>query len=510
MNQKLMRSRHWVGVGLVLSLSACGRVGHHEGAVATGGTGMAGGGTNAVGGATAAIGGSSSGGANAVLGGSADSAEGGRADGTAGGEANDEAGAAGQAGAAPLHVAGIALGNSHTCAWLSDGTIKCWGSGTPPDLGYKSGEDIGDDELPSSVPAVTVTTTPSVKVTQLVGSYYFTCGLLSDGTAKCWGHDSDDQLGCGGSLYICEDEIPARLDPISITKEPGVSVRQLAAGRYFACALLTNGSVTCWGQNISGQLGYGDRSSVRRNEPPSASGPVSITTTPGIEATQITAAADHTCALLSTGTFKCWGYGALGYADADWVGAYDVPSAHEAVSASSTPGLKVTQLVAGAGHTCALLSDGSVKCWGGIGGKLGYGNADFVETPSSAGTLSLSTRPGITARQLAAGSDHTCALLSDGSVTCWGNNDFGQLGYGNTDAIGDDELPSAAGAVSVTNAPGVTVVQIAAGGFHTCALLSDASVKCWGDGGSGELGYGNTHNVGDDELPSSVGGVSVF
>jgi alpha-tubulin suppressor-like RCC1 family protein len=100
---------------------------------------------------------------------------------------------------------------------------------------------------------------------------------------------------------------------------------------------------------------------------------------------------------------------------------------------------------------------------------------------------------------------HVCALLSDASLKCWGHGyGTGELGLGTSQNIGDDELPSSVGPISVTTTAGVQVVQVVAGSSYTCALLSDHSVKCWGQGQYGVLGQGNTANIGDNELPSSV------
>ncbi|MCB1316471.1 MAG: hypothetical protein KDK27_10985, partial [Leptospiraceae bacterium] len=99
--------------------------------------------------------------------------------------------------------------------------------------------------------------------------------------------------------------------------------------------------------------------------------------------------------------------------------------------------------------------------------------------------------------QIAGGREHSCYLSAAGTVRCWGLADRGQLGYGNTNNIGDDESPASAGDVNV----GGTVTQIAAGAYHTCALLNTGSVRCWGENTLGQLGYGNTNNIGDDETP---------
>jgi alpha-tubulin suppressor-like RCC1 family protein len=107
---------------------------------------------------------------------------------------------------------------------------------------------------------------------------------------------------------------------------------------------------------------------------------------------------------------------------------------------------------------------------------------------------------------LAVGGQHTCALLDDGAVRCWGRNDDGRLGYAITASVGDDEEPATLGDVDV----GGVAVEVVAGGVHSCARLQDGSVRCWGGNGSGTLGYGHVMNVGDDEPPSVAGAVEVL
>ena len=112
-----------------------------------------------------------------------------------------------------------------------------------------------------------------------------------------------------------------------------------------------------------------------------------------------------------------------------------------------------------------------------------------------------------TAVAIAAGELHTCAVLDDGSVRCWGSGADGRLGYGNVASIGDTESPAAAGPVSL--GIGRSAVAITAGDSHTCALLDDGSVRCWGQGRSGQLGYASSASVGDDEQPATAGPVDL-
>ncbi|HYO59406.1 fibrinogen-like YCDxxxxGGGW domain-containing protein [Archangium sp.] len=220
--------------------------------------------------------------------------------------------------------------------------------------------------------------------------------------------------------------------------------------------------------------------------------------------TSLLAGEGHTCALLDTGKVRCWGRndsGQLGQGHTRSLGDDEpLSTVGDVPLADST-----TQLAVGGHHTCAMLEGGAVRCWGrNDSGQLGYGHTLPLgddESPSSSGYVPFGGR----AVELVAGAAHTCALLDTGAVRCWGHNAHGQLGYRHTRAIGDDELPSSAGAVDV----GGTVRHLAAGAWHTCALLTTGAVRCWGRNDSGQLGLGHTRPIGDDETPASVGEVSV-
>ncbi|MGC9079924.1 MAG: RCC1 domain-containing protein, partial [Nanopusillaceae archaeon] len=182
----------------------------------------------------------------------------------------------------------------------------------------------------------------------------------------------------------------------------------------------------------------------------------------------IAAGGSHTCALLSDGTVKCWGSnddGQLG----DGTNVYR----HTPVIVQNLS--NAIAIAAGESHTCALLSDGTVWCWGyNAFGQLGYGTY-FTDRYTPVKVQNLSN-----AIAIAAGGYHTCALLSDRTVWCWGSNYFGQLGDGTRE---DRHTP-----VKVQNLS--NVIAIAAGWYHTCALLYDGTVWCWGDNDDGQLGDG--------------------
>ncbi|MFM9225531.1 MAG: RCC1 domain-containing protein, partial [Actinomycetota bacterium] len=177
------------------------------------------------------------------------------------------------------------------------------------------------------------------------------------------------------------------------------------------------------------------------------------------------------------------------------LGIAAVPRIGWAESASAPEGqsrVQAGKIDLGTHHSCVVLADGAVNCWGRNNfGMLGRGNTASIgdnETPDSVGTLNLGA--GVTATATAVGSIHSCILTSGGSVKCWGTGTLGRLGYGNTTTIGDNETPDSIGVVNL--GVGVTATAISAGSTHTCALLSGGTVKCWGANSYGQLGYGNT------------------
>jgi alpha-tubulin suppressor-like RCC1 family protein len=223
----------------------------------------------------------------------------------------------------------------------------------------------------------------------------------------------------------------------------GGPVKDIALGEDHTCALLQTGEVRCWGRGIHGQLGYGNTQNLGDNDLPSSKGVVAV----GGDVVQISAGDNHTCALLVNGFVRCWGLGSsgqLGYGNFNPIGDNELPTAPAAGDVST--GGKVLQVAAGGNHTCVLLATGDVKCWGyGANGQLGNGSSSNVHTPP-ASPVSLG---GSSAMQIAAGTNHTCALLDSGNAWCWGLGTDGRLGYGNTTAIGDNELPTAGGDINI-------------------------------------------------------------
>ena len=232
---------------------------------------------------------------------------------------------------------------------------------------------------------------------------YSTCALLSTGVVKCWGQNSNGQLGDGTTT-----QRNAPVTVLGLTTDVNV----VETGYWQACVLLSSGAVKCWGQNAYGQLGDGTTTN--------SSTPVNVSTlSSGVIA--ISAGYYHTCALLSTGAVKCWGlntYGELGD------GTTTTSSTPVNVSTLSSG---VSAISAGGYQTCALLSTGAVKCWGqNTNGQVGDGSTTQRNSPVDVSGLTS----GVTT--ISAGYLHSCAVLSTGVIKCWGLNSTGQLGDAST------------------------------------------------------------------------------
>ena len=403
----------------------------------------------------------------------------------------------------------VSAGGAHNCVVLA-GAVRCWGFGGNGRLGLAATATIGDDETPAATGPVDVGTVNAISA----GDGH-TCALRTDATLRCWGFGGNGRLGYGNLDSIGDDEPAGAPGPVPIGA--GRTATAITAGDSHSCAVLDDGTVRCWGYGAAGQLGYANGifvgdvligQDVGDDETPGSVAPVDLGA--GRTAKAISAGESHTCAILDDNTVRCWGYGAfgqLGNVKSVNIGDDETPASEPPVDLG--PGRTASAISAGNHHTCALLDNGTVRCWGfGANGQLGYANTANIgdnESPASAGPVDLG--PGRTAKAIAAGRQHTCALLDDDSVRCWGAASFGQLGYGDQVIIGDDETPAAAGPVDL--GAGIGAIAISASRFHSCAQLENLSVRCWGYGANGRLGLCNEVTVGDNETPASVGPVDL-
>ena len=287
-----------------------------------------------------------------------------------------------------------------------------------------------------------------------------TCAFTPAGGLVCWGSNDTGEIG--------DNTVIDRTTPTNVIGLPFGSTA-LAAGYSHSCAVTNAGAAMCWGSNANGQIG--DGTAIQRLLPVGVFGIAS-------GATRIVAGFSHTCALVGGGVL-CWGKNNNGQ-----LGTGTAPTADQLTPVGvSGLGAGVLAIAGGYNHNCAINGAGGVQCWGAnFGAQLGNASANINFEAAPIQVTGLTS--GVMA--IAAGSDHSCALTSGGAVKCWGDNTTGAIGAGSTTMI----IETPVDVVGLSS--GVTA--IAAGQFHTCALLSGGAVKCWGKNSVGQVGDGTTAN----------------
>lgn len=327
-----------------------------------------------------------------------------------------------EAGPVTVVPRGFVIGTSHVCA-LAEGAVSCRGAS----VRGQSGATI------------------SGFVALATGGSHV-CGLDPGGHTSCWGANEGGQLG-DGTRTDRESPVPVRTE---------LRFSTLTAGVSHTCGLAGGGVPACWGQNLNGQIGDGSR--VDRVAPVTVGG--------GMRFTSLVAGWNHTCGLTDNGNAFCWGLnndGQLG--DGSRLDQLTPTLVRASIESS---------LAAGSAHTCGI-GGTEVLCWGDNRfGQLGDGSTEGRAQPGP--VEGLPGRP----TQIAAGAVHTCALVSDGSAHCWGQNLHGQLGDGSTQ-----------NATRATPVAGdVRFRSIHAGGALTCGFSEDGTQYCWGLNQYGQLGDG--------------------
>ncbi|MHB8879584.1 MAG: RCC1 domain-containing protein, partial [Myxococcaceae bacterium] len=337
----------------------------------------------------------------------------------------------------------LAGGTGQSCAVTGLGAVKCWGRN---DFGQ-----LGDGTTTARLSPVTAVGLSSGAVAVAAGDAY-SCALTSAGGLKCWGYNLFGTLGIGTTVD--------RLTPVDVFTS---GIASVAAGGVHTCAATGTGSLMCWGYN--GQGGLGDGTLTNRSAPVGVTGLSS-----GVAA--VATGTTHTCAVLSGGGLRCWGFNANGQLGNGTTTRSLTPVGVVGLSSG------VVAVAAGLYHTCALTSSGGVKCWGdGTSGQLGNGATGGSLVPVD--VVGLTT--GVAS--IAAGEQHTCALSTSGGVKCWGYGPNGQIG----DGTGANRL-TPVDVVGLTSG----VVAIGLGQLHSCALTVGGGAKCWGRNYYGELGDGTS------------------
>ena len=288
-------------------------------------------------------------------------------------------------------------------------------------------------------------------------------------------------------LSTCGDDDPGGGG--GAPKSPPVLV-QFAVGNDTVCALLSDNTLLCWGNNVYGQLGNKSFGNGRYI-------PTVITTIKETKVKTVKIGNSHTCVISDDGSVLCWGWNDSYQSGPD---TGDVCSNSSCALTPTEPDLgngnSAKAISLGAGFSCVILDDDSLKCWGArANGKLGIGSpSDDVLTPT---TVNLGA--GKKAKSISTGAQHACAILDDNTLKCWGLNQRGQLGYGDTSTRKAPETTT-----TVNLGQDRTAKAVSTGNEHTCAILDDDSVKCWGLNNLGQLGYGDTNNREAPETTTTV------
>ncbi len=310
--------------------------------------------------------------------------------------------------------------------------------------------------------------------------------------------DSDDDSGSTSG------ELPSAVDGGEL------KLVRITAGRYHTCVLWNDGILKCWGKNDSGQLGLGDVASRGLTADTMGKKLTVVSLGNGARTQVVGAGGFRTCAILVGGAVKCWGYnvlGGLGQPDDENRGDTPETSGDALPPIELGTGALASDLGVGDFSSCALLQNGSIKCWGAnLGGELGYGDAfQRGGTPSEYAKplgddlaavdvgLSGAVKIGMTSADF---SQSSCAISSTAVLKCWGGNLSGQLGLGDIEARGDnlDEMGGRLPEVQI----GGPAAFVAPGRDAVCVGLESGQMRCWGNGEFGKLGQGNTSNHGTD------------
>jgi alpha-tubulin suppressor-like RCC1 family protein len=357
-------------------------------------------------------------------------------------------GPASAAGAGDPTVVEVARGQSHSCELMSNGTVRCFGDNA---YGQTGAAAIGLTAVPTEVAGL-------IDVVGISAGYYHSCAVLADGSARCWGYNGSGQLGSA---------TPGGPAPATVTGLSGVV--DISAGSSSTCAATSSGSVSCWGDNFYDQLG---------NPAIGETGTSTPTAVPGLTGVAAVGVGSvHACALLSAGTVSCWGDEIVN------------GQASSAVSPTAVAGVTgATAIAVGANHNCVIGAGDTVSCWG--YNSFGGLGVDPGTTPSAAAPQTT-VHAGVESIAVDFSGSSTCIVLDDGAIECWGYNLDGQLGNGTTTSSHVATLVS-----GVSDAASISL-----GGSAGCAVRTGGAVVCWGSNENGRIG---APVAGSASLPQEV------
>lgn len=339
----------------------------------------------------------------------------------------------------------VAPGGSHTCAANTSGAVSCFGLNQY--FSYGDGTTTSQT-TPRPIPALTS------GAARLVAGYDgHSCALGDVGGLLCWGFNTFGEVGDGSHF-----DVPTPTAVVGLGLAWAV-----AAGASHTCAVGRDNLLYCWGKNDWGQLGLGTKPTPA----------YSATAVPKLsQVVGLAAGARNTCAITAPGKLWCWGTNQAGQLGNSTM----VEQTQPAQVAGMDTG--VSAIAVGELHVCAVKA-GAALCWGyNTSQQVGDGKAT---SPRYVPAQVVGLGSGVV--DVVAGAAHSCALLEGGAVKCWGANDWGQVGNGDTSKA-DVATP-----VDVVGL-GSDVATLSAGYIHTCAVKLDGKVFCWGGNDQGQIGDG--------------------
>ena len=372
-------------------------------------------------------------------------------------------------------IVALAVGGRHACALAKDGTVRCWGENQQGQLGTGA-PDAAFNPANQTTPVTlaSLSNVAAIGASPYYNTFGSTCARTGSNTTLCWGSNGGGQLGLSADAGVFDNNphpIPGPVQGL-----PSASGGP-APGNFHTCAI-SGTDLICWGTNTSGVLGRGGAIP--------ATGAAGKATAIDAGVLQGSPGYDYTLALLGDGTVLSWGNNGTGQLGRITGGTDMIPKAVASLTG-------ITQVSAGLGHACAVNGAGAVYCWGdNTFGQIGQGvtGNQPVTVP-----VAVPMPGGKKAVQVSSANYHSCAVMTDGAVACWGRNNAGQSG-GFADG-GTNPLPVSTAVEIKLSGKGLAV---GAGGEdqggngssgYSCALIEGGSVQCWGYNADGELGRGD-------------------
>ncbi|CAN0383720.1 unnamed protein product, partial [Pylaiella littoralis] len=367
-------------------------------------------------------------------------------------------------------VIAMDAGSDHTCVILDTGDVKCFGKNDKGQLGLGDTANRGESasEMGNDLPAVDLGAGRTAVAVSAEGEY--TCVILDNGQVRCWGDGEFGSLGNGS-----EENTGDGSGVVSDSVNLGGSDLVTAIGEG-PCAIFESGDMKCWGKGYYGKNGQGTPDNLGDGPDEMGDALPTVPLGTGRLPHSVSGGRDYNCVVLQDGGVKCWGRadgGQLGTENIATLGDDPSEMGDDLPTVELGTGETAVEVSAGSQHTCAVLSTGGVKCWGrGFFGNLGLESFRAMgHFPNTMGDdlPYVNLGAGLSALTVKAGGERTCAVLDNGSLKCWGGNSGGQLGLGDVDPRGlaagqmGDDLPA------VNLGTGRTAVALARAGLPSVA-----------------------------------------